>query len=243
MEIPIIVLFDLDGVVLTQKALEYTGLVHLRNKFYNWQNIENLRLIDFARIFEEADSKNRIKALKKANLKYKSLIPNRIKRLLFFIRFRRSYKKYEKIYEQVNPQLKSILIKFKNHGVISGIVSNTRAKRLIYYKLKFHLDDYISVFISRDNSPVRKPHPYPIIVALKEIKEQFNISGINKKNVYYIGDLPSDIRCAKAANVNSIALLSGHGTKKQLRDSKPDYIIKEIKDIPDIEPFKKLLSD
>ena len=239
---PTIVLFDLDGVVLTQKALEYTALKQLRKKWFNWQNIENLRLIDFARIFEEADSKNRFKALKKVNSAYKSMIPNIFKRLLFFIIFRRSYKKYEKIYEQVNPQLKLVLIEFKNHGIVSGIVSNTSGKRLRYYSLKFHLDEFISVFISRDDVSVRKPHPFPLIFALRKIKEQFDILRISKKNVYYIGDLPSDIRCAKAANVNSIALLSGHGTEKQLRDSKPDYFIKEIRDILEIEPVKKLLS-
>jgi phosphoglycolate phosphatase-like HAD superfamily hydrolase len=240
---PTVVLFDLDGVVLTQKALEYTALIHLRKKFYNWQNIDNLRLIDFARIFEEADSKNRFKALKKVNLAYKPFIPNRIKRLFFFVRFRCSYKKYEKMYEEINPQLKSILIKLKKKRIISGIVSNTSGKRLTYYKLKFNLEEYISVFISRDNIPVRKPHPYSIIFALKKIKEQFNIPRINKKKVYYIGDLSSDIKCAKAANVNSIALLSGHGTDKQLKKSKADYILKELKDIMEIEPFKKLLSE
>ncbi len=240
---PTVVLFDLDGVVLTQKALEYTALLQLRKKWYNWQNVENLRLIDYARIFEETDSDNRLKALKEVSEAYKSIIPNRCKRFLFFIIFRRSYKKYEKIYEEINPQLKLILTTFKNLNIISGIVSNTSEKRLDFYRQKFHLDQYISVFISRDNVPIRKPHPYPIIFALKEIKEQFKIPRINKKNVYYIGDLPSDIECAKAANVNSIALLSGHGTKKQLRDSEPNIILQEIKDILEIAPFKKLLFE
>ena len=77
MAIPIVVLFDLDGVVLTQKALEYTALIQLRKTWYKWQNVENLRLIDFARIFEETDSDNRLKALKEVNKAYKSIIPNR----------------------------------------------------------------------------------------------------------------------------------------------------------------------
>ena len=53
-----IILFDFDGIIITQKSLEYTASFFLKKRFYNWKNIENLRLIDFARIFEEADSKN-----------------------------------------------------------------------------------------------------------------------------------------------------------------------------------------
>lgn len=243
MAIPTVVLFDLDGVVLTQKALEYTALMETKKRWYNWRNIYNLRLIDFGRIFEESDSDNRIIALRDAFLAYNSIIPNKIKRLIFFIRFRYYYRKYEKIFEEINPLLIHLLDEFKKNNIITGIVSNTRKKRLRYYKKKFQLDKYFSIFISRDDVPIRKPNPYPIIYALKIIKDRSKISKINKKNVYYLGDLPSDIICAKNANIKSIAVLSGHGTKKQLIKTDPDIIIQEIKDILEIEPFKKLLCD
>ncbi|KKK51440.1 hypothetical protein LCGC14_3114930, partial [marine sediment metagenome] len=56
-----IILFDFDGVIITQKSLEYTASIFRKKKFYRWKSIENLRLIDFARMFEEADSKNKLK--------------------------------------------------------------------------------------------------------------------------------------------------------------------------------------
>jgi phosphoserine phosphatase len=37
---PPILFFDFDGVVITQKALEYAALIHLRKDFYKWQNTE-----------------------------------------------------------------------------------------------------------------------------------------------------------------------------------------------------------
>ncbi|TFG26375.1 MAG: HAD family hydrolase [Promethearchaeota archaeon] len=243
MVIPIIILFDLDGVILTQKALEYTALLELKNKWYNWQNVENMRLIDFARIFEESDSDNRLIAFREAFLAYQLIIPHRFKRFIFFLRFRYSYRKYEKIYEEINTQLIPILLKFKKKQIISAIVSNTRGKRLNFYRNKFQLDKYFSVFVSRDDVPIRKPHRYPIILALKLIKERFKISKIDKNKVFYIGDLPSDIICAKNASVNSIALLSGHGTNEHLRNSEPDIILQELKDILEIGPFKKLLCN
>ena len=236
-----IILFDFDGIIITQKSLEYTASFFLKKRFYNWQNIENLRLIDFARIFEEADSKNRIKALLKIVKIYKRYIPRLWKRLLFFIKFRHAYPKYEE-YETLKPNLEKVLRKLKGKNFILGIVSNTRRERMNQFIKKFNLDKFFSVFISRDDTPYRKPDPYPIYAALKVIKKEFKIS-IQKERVFYIGDLPHDIKCAKNAGVNSIASLSGHGTEKSLSNSHPTFLIQDIKEILEIEPFKKFLLD
>ena len=238
---PPILLFDFDGVIITQKSLEYTAHTLIKNKLYQWKNIEKMRLIDFARLFEESDSKNRLLALKQINKVYKPFIPSIWRRNLFFIKFRRMYPKLEK-YEILKPNLKEILNKLKNGGIHLGIVSNTSKKRLDFFRKKLKLDRFFSVFITRDDSLFRKPHPYPIIVALMKFKKNFNYS-INKDQVYYIGDLPADIECAKNANIKSIALLSGHGTKEGLEKSNPTYLLPDIKNILEIEYFKKFLLD
>ena len=236
---PPILLFDFDGVIITQKALEYTALKYLRNKFYKWKNTNNLRLIDLARLFEEADSKNRIKALFNVFKVYKDYIPSRWRRILFFIKFRRSYPKYEK-YETLKPNLDNVLIKLKKGGIPLGIVSNTSRKRLNYFRLKLGLDKYFSVFISRDDSQYRKPSQIPIISALIYIKSNLNFQ-INKKNIYFVGDLPADIHSANNAGIKSIALLSGHGKKTDLVKANPSFIIENIEDILEIESLKKFL--
>jgi len=236
-----IMLFDFDGVIITQKSLEYTASVFLKKNFYNWRNTENLRFIDFARMFEEADSKDRIKAFFRIIKIYRQYIPRLWKRIIFFMKFRTIYPKYEK-YETIKANFEDVLIKFKENGFIIGIVSNTSGNRLKYFIDKFNLNTYFSVLISRDDTNYRKPDPYPIFAALGEIKRVFKLS-INKNDVYYVGDLPQDIQCAKNAGINSIALLSGHGTKESLEDSKPSFILEDIKDILVIEPFKKFLLD
>ncbi|MFX0104319.1 MAG: HAD family hydrolase [Candidatus Hodarchaeota archaeon] len=236
---PPIILFDFDGVIITQKSLEYTASKFIKNKFYRWKNIENMRLIDFARLFEESDSKNRWVAFKRINRIYKHFIPSIWKRNLFFIKFRRTYPKYEK-YETLKPNLEEVLSQLKKGGILLGIVSNTSKKRLDFFKQKLHLDRYFTVFISRDDTPFRKPNPYPIIAALMKMKKNLNYS-IIKDNIYYIGDLPADIECAKNAEINSIALLSGHGARESLEKSKPTFILQDIKDILEIEQFKKFL--
>ena len=238
---PPIILFDFDGVIITQKALEYTALIHLRNRFYKWQNTEDMRLIDFARLFEESDSKNRLVAFKRINKAYKHIITSIWRRNLFFIKFRRMYPRYEK-YEILKPNLENVLIQLKKNCILLGVVSNTSKKRLDYFRQKLNLDKYFSVFISRDDTAYRKPNPFPIIVALMKVKKNFSYS-INKDNVYYIGDLPADIECAKNAKIKSIALLSGHGTREGLEKSNPTFRLPDIKNILEIEEFKKFLLD
>ncbi|NVM35470.1 MAG: HAD family hydrolase [Candidatus Lokiarchaeota archaeon] len=241
MSYPPIILFDFDGVIITQKSLEYTALYYLRKKFYNWQNTSDIRLIDFARLFEESDSKNRLLAYTRINKVFKPFIPSIWRRNLFFIKFRRMYPKYEK-YESLKPNLEKILIKLKQNNFLLGIVSNTGKRRLDSFRQKLNLDENISIYVSRDDTPYRKPSPYPIITALKKIKKNFNYS-INKDNVYYVGDLPADIECAKNAKIKSIALLSGHGTKEDLENSNPTILLQDIKNILEIEEFKKFLLD
>jgi HAD superfamily hydrolase (TIGR01549 family) len=238
---PPILLFDFDGCVITQKSLEYTALVHLKKKIYNWKNTESLRLIDFARLFEEADSKNKIKAFINMNRVYKKYIPDRWRRILFFIMFSRMYPRYEK-YETLKPKLREILSDLKKNGVIFGIVSNTSGERLRIFRNRLSLDEYFSVCISRDDTPVRKPHGHPVLKALKQLKEELGLT-IDKNNVYLIGDLPTDIECANNAGINSIALLSGHGTKLSLEKANPTIILRDIEEILEIDPFKKLLLE
>ncbi len=238
---PLILLFDFDGVVITQKALEFTASVYLKKRFYNWKNTESLRLIDIARLFEEADSSNKLKAFFNIYRVYKHYIPSGWKRILFFMKFRRTFPKYEK-YETLKPNLEGILKELKKRGTIFGIVSNTSGARLEYFRKKLNLDGFFSVYVSRDDTPIRKPHGHPVIVALKQIKRILN-APIDKDNVYLIGDLPTDIECAINAGVRSIALLSGHGTKIDLEMANPSIILQEIKDILEIDPFKKLLLD
>ncbi len=238
---PLILLFDFDGVIITQKALEYSALIKLKMKFYRWQNIDGLRLIDLARIFEQSDSSNRIKAIFRAYKNYKKYIPSRWRRIIFFIKFRRLYPKYE-IYETIKPNLKEILLKLKENDIPLGVISNTSKKRLLYFIEKLKLDEFFSVFISRDDTPYRKPDPYPIHLALKLIKNKHNLS-INKNQVYLIGDLPSDIQSANNANIKSIALLSGHGTREDLEKSKPTFLLKDITNLLELEPIKKFLLD
>ena len=239
-----ILLLDFDGVMITQKALEYSALKLLKNEWFNWQNTENLRLIDLARMFEESDSSGVIDSLKSIYQTYRPFIPNRIKRWIFFNRFNKMYQKYEKIYDSLRSGLPERLERLKECSIPLAIISNTAQKRLEYFCDKFDLSKYFPVILSReDMGEHKKPHPYPILLALAKIKKRFGIKRIERGKVYFVGDLPSDIQSAHAAKIKSIAVLAGHGRKRDLLDSNPTYVIDKISDLSEIPPFQKFLIE
>ena len=108
------------------------------------------------------------------------------------------------------------------------------------FKDMLNLEEYFSVFISRDDSEYRKPNPYPIFLALSKLQKKNQVK-IMKNQIYFVGDLPSDIQTAKNANINSIAVLSGHGRRKDLEKTEPTFILKNLSDLLDLDPIKKFL--
>ncbi len=238
-----IILFDFDGVILTHRALEFTAISLLRKKWFEWQNIEELRLIDFARLFEETEPNSGWMGMKALNRAYKRYIPSPWRRSVFFYKFNRKYRRLEKLYDTIKPNLEEALIKLKQAGIPLGIVSNTGRERLEYFVDKLGLRTFFSVMISRDDVPANKnkPHPYPIIKALVELKRKQPSLKIDKQNVYFVGDLPLDVRSAKAANVKSVALVGGHARKEDLHEANPTIILQNISELFKIEPFKKFL--
>ncbi|MDP4000841.1 MAG: HAD-IA family hydrolase [bacterium] len=69
-----------------------------------------------------------------------------------------------------------------------------------------------------------KPHPEPLLVALRKLKVKAN-------EAVYIGDMEADILCAKRTGVYSILFKRPYSILKR---SKPDFIVTSFKKIPDM---------
>ena len=70
---------------------------------------------------------------------------------------------------------------------------------------------YFEVLIGREHVDHPKPHPEPILKALRKLEH-------DKDNTWMIGDTCMDIDAAKNAGVNSIAVTSGYATHIMLED-------------------------
>ena len=96
------------------------------------------------------------------------------------------------------PGIFSLLNVFQDHGISMGIVSNGLGKGYGHDILeKFHLRDFFKAQIFREDIHKSKPHPDPLIRALKKIKEPLTERDV----VWYIGDRHKDITAALNANL------------------------------------------
>ncbi len=122
------------------------------------------------------------------------------------------------------PGAKRVLGDLRRKGIMMGIVT-TRSSKEAEYVLKRHsIDDYFRIVVSRDLVSRGKPHPDPIIFALKKI-------GLSPAQAVMVGDMPTDIEAGRAAGVKTIALAIGI-FNDALRESGADLIAGSLEEIP-----------
>ena len=51
---------------------------------------------------------------------------------------------------------------------------------------------------------------------------------------YMVGDRASDIIAGKAAGIKTVLLESGYGTRHLEADVEPDYILKDLQEVPQL---------
>lgn len=92
-----------------------------------------------------------------------------------------------------------------------GIVTTKTGKYSEVIMENFDLMKYFEVLIGREHVQNPKPHEEPILKAL----ESFDTKG---KEIWMIGDTKLDLISAQNAEVNSIGVLSGYGSKSNLQE-------------------------
>lgn len=124
---------------------------------------------------------------------------------------------YKKRYREISTLKTELLdctrdtLKIASSFATLGIVTT---KTGLFSKIlmeHFNLYDYFDILIGREDVTNPKPDKEPIEKALKALN-------MEDKDIWMIGDTKLDLLCAKNANVNSIAVLTGYGTKEELQN-------------------------
>lgn len=176
LEKPSIVLFDMDGTTVRHVNPRALGMLEfLDDQIFRASQIFQGKKIDH-HVVEEMKRQPRL-------LVHRALH-----------KFRR--KPVEQIVQPC-PGIQTLLNALKDAGIPIGIVSNGLGKGYGHDVLNtFDLAHYFKSKIFREDIQRSKPHPDPILRALREIKDPLN----EKDVVWYIGDRHKDVVAALAAD-------------------------------------------
>jgi len=122
------------------------------------------------------------------------------------------------------PGVKEMLAELYGRGIRIGLVSNGTGGRIKNEMKKNNLAGYFTAVITDDEMREFKPNPIGLNEALK-------IMGVMNSDALYVGDMLEDVQAGKNAGVSTAAVTWGAHSLERLLPAKPDYIIKNPKEL------------
>ena len=108
------------------------------------------------------------------------------------------------------PRVVDCLASWQAAGHPLAVVSNKPAR--FVHRILDHLgmDRWFDAVVCGDTTPERKPHPAPILWALRLLDHDGD-------GAVMVGDSPNDLRAGHAAGLRTVAALYGYGIEAELR--------------------------
>ena len=110
------------------------------------------------------------------------------------------------------PGTTEMLAALKERGLKLGVVTAKRHSTLAMGLRLFDLSSYFDVLVGLEDTTRHKPLPDPVLNGL----ERLGIAP-TPENAAFVGDAASDIKAGKAANVTTIAVPWGAGSREDLQ--------------------------
>ncbi len=108
------------------------------------------------------------------------------------------------------PGVVDCLAAWQAAGHPLAVVTNKPAR--FVHRILDHLgmDRWFDAVVCGDTTPERKPHPAPILWALRALNH-------DGEGAVMVGDSPNDLRAGRAAGLRTVAVLYGYGAEAELR--------------------------
>jgi beta-phosphoglucomutase-like phosphatase (HAD superfamily) len=111
-----------------------------------------------------------------------------------------------------------------------AVVSARDRKTTLHFLEHFDLVPYFDVIVTAQTCIHTKPFPDPVIFAAQEL-------GLEPGECVMIGDTVVDVLAGKSAGAQTIAVLCGFGTERELRRAGADQIVSSTADISTLFDF------
>ena len=136
----------------------------------------------------------------------------------------RGYRKRNQflLVEGVIPMLDSLSKKYP-----LAIISARDERSVMQFLKQFKLITFFKVIITARTCPHTKPYAQPLLFAAERL-------GIRPENILIVGDTYVDIKTGKRAGAQTLGVLCGFGTEKELIKEGADMILASTADLKDL---------
>lgn len=140
-------------------------------------------------------------------------------------RYRNFQREHHDLHTTAFPGVLETLDELERRGHPMGIVTS-KSNEMMDRGLEWvGIMRHMRTRIGMDNAKRHKPDPFPVALALEELR-------YSSDDAIFVGDSPHDIASGNAAGVVSVAALWGPFTREQLEPYHPSRYLQSIEELP-----------
>lgn len=202
------VLFDLDGTLLDTNELIIASFLHTLEQFcpekgYGRQDViarMGLPLRDMLASFHDEQVEEMMAVYREHNFA--------------------NHDKMVKAFQHV-PE---VLAELDKRGIVMGVVT-TKQKNTVEMGLRLcQIERYMRSVVTIEDVANPKPHPEPVLKAMKELSAE-------QETTLMVGDSRYDIEAAKQAGIDSAGVAWSLKGEEYLRQYEPTYMLQDMRDL------------
>ena len=202
--------FDFDGTLMDTEPAIMASFEHVFQKY---------------RTVEEFTPERRIKVLGPAlDVMMKEFFPE-MDPWICVEEYRRYQRENVRNLIRPMPGAMETLAKLSAMEVPCAVVSTRYFKSLDELLKQSRMDGFMSVVLGNDSVSRSKPDPEGILKAWEMLKTE---------SCFYIGDSVMDVEAGKNAGAVTVAYPSNEGKRNDLIAAKPDYLIEQLSELPEL---------
>lgn len=119
------------------------------------------------------------------------------------------------------------LLEFTSQYYPLSVVSARDQRSTHEFLTQFELLPFFREVVTSQTCERAKPHPHPVLFAAK-------CMNIHPENCVMIGDTTVDMLAGKRAGAQTVGVLCGFGTEKELRRAGADLLVKDLTELHEI---------
>lgn len=138
--------------------------------------------------------------------------------------YRESYETSSTKSTKLFSNCKELLKKCEEFNITLAILTNKPEKQAVDILKELNIYHYFKMVVGPDTYNIAKPQPEGLLNTLK-------LLNIKKEDAIMIGDTEIDILTCQNASLESIGILHGYRTRKELEKYQPTHIVKDFEEL------------